>query len=166
MCTVCLKIIYVIYVIYIYKIIIHIFLMKEYCSLLSVYENESNYPGLKSETWNFALDFSVYFCIHLFLHNLRMLNENLSDNVLYLETSTFKLAKYKIATKMLGKPHISYSLTHINAQFIFFARFLIDNFFLVSLDRNDLYLTFTSAVVCIYYKYTDKHVDDNTTYLW
>ena len=99
-----------------------------------------------------------------------MLNAILSVNVLYLETFTFKLAKHKMATKMLRKPHIFYSLSHINAQFMVSERFLIDNFFLVSLERNDLYLTFrskTSAVfLCIYcyYKYTAKHIDDNMTY--
>ena len=84
---------------------------------------------MKSETWNFAQDFSVYFCIHLFLHNLRELNVNLSDNVRYLETFTFKLAKHKMATKMLRKPYIFYSLSHINAQFMVSARLSIDNFF-------------------------------------
>ena len=76
------------------------------------------------------------------------------------------------ATKMLRKPHIFYSLSHIDAQFMYFARFLIDYFFIVSLERNDLYLTFrskTSAVfLCIYcyYKYTAKHMDYNMTYSW
>ena len=53
-----------------------------------------------------------------------------------------------MATKMLIKPHIFYSLSQINAQFVVSVRFLIVNFFLVSLERNDLYLTFskTSAV--------------------
>ena len=32
------------------------------------------------------------FCIHLFLHNLGELNSNLSNNILYLVTFTFKLA--------------------------------------------------------------------------
>ena len=68
---------------------------------------------------------------------------------------------------MLRKPHIFYSLSHINAQFMFLARFLIDYFFIVSLERNDLYLTIRSKIsavfLCIYcyYKYTAKHVDDN-----
>ena len=52
------------------------------------------------------------------------------------------------------------------------AIFLIAIFFVVSLERNDFYLTFkfkTYAVfLCMYcyYKYTAKHVDDNMTYLW
>ena len=73
-----------------------------------------------------------------------MLNVNLPDNVLYLETFTFKLAKHKMATKMLRKPHIFYSLSHIEAQFVVSARFLIVNFFMGFLERNDLYLTFRS----------------------
>ena len=86
-------------------------------------------PGLKSETWNFARDFSVYFLIHLFLHNVCVLNSNLSVYILYLVTFTFKLAKHKMSTKMLRKHHIFYSLSHMKAQFMFFARFLIDIFF-------------------------------------
>ena len=66
----------------------------------------------------------------MFLHNLRVLNVNLPDNVLFLKTFTFKLAKHKMATKMLRKPHIFYSLSQINAQFVFFARFLNVIFFL------------------------------------
>ena len=48
---------------------------------------------------NFARDFSVSFCIHLFSHNLCVMNSNLSDNVLYLEAFTIELAKHKMATK-------------------------------------------------------------------
>ena len=80
-----------------------------------------------------------------------MLNVNLPDNVLYLETFTFKLAKHKIATKMLGKPNIFYSFSQINAQFMVYARFLIVNFFLVSLERNDPYLTFRSKASAVFY---------------
>ena len=75
---------------------------------------------------------------------------NLPNNVLYLETFTFKLAKHKMTTKMLRKPHSLYCLSQINAQFEVSKRFLIVNFFLVSLERNDRYLTSrskTSAVV-------------------
>ena len=80
----------------------------------------------------FARDFSagLYFCSHLFLHNLRVLNVNLPDNVLYLETFTFKLEKHKMATKMLKKNHIFYSLSQINVQFVVSARFSIGNYFL------------------------------------
>ena len=71
-----------------------------------------------------------------------------------------------MASKMLKKTHIFYSLSQINAQFVVSARFLIGHIFLVSLERNDLYLTLiskTSAVLCIYCynKYTAKHVDNN-----
>ena len=83
---------------------------------------------------------SVYFCTHLFLHSLCVLNANLSDNVLYLDTFTYKLEKNKIATKIFRKKHIFYSLSHMNAQFVVSAKFLIDNFFLVPLERNDLHL--------------------------
>ena len=83
-----------------------------------------------------------------------MLNVNLPDNVLYLVTFTFKLAKHKMVTKMLRKPHMFYSLTQINAQFVVSARFLILNFVLVSLKRNDLYLTFRSKTSAVFYVFT------------
>ena len=100
------------------------------------------------------------------------MNVNLPDNVPYLETFTFKLAKHKMTNKMLEKPHIFYSLSQINAQYGVSARFVTVNFFLVSLERNYFSLTFrfkTSAVfLCIYcdYKHTAnyKHLDDNMTY--
>ena len=70
-----------------------------------------------------------------FLHNLCVLNSNLSDNILYLLTfDPFKLAKHKMATKMLRKLHISHGLSHRLVS----ARFLIDDFALVSLEKNDL----------------------------
>ena len=80
-----------------------------------------------------------------------MLNVNLPDNVLYLETFTFKLAKHKMATKILRKPHIFDSLSQRNAQFVVSARFLIVNFVLVSLERNDLYLTFRFKTSAVFY---------------
>ena len=83
-----------------------------------------------------------------------MLNVNLPDNVLYLETFTFKLAKHKMATKMLRKPHIFYSLSQINAQFVVSARFLIVNFIIVSLERNNLYLTFRFKTSAVFYVFT------------
>ena len=95
------------------------------------------------------------------------MNVNLPDNVLYLVTLTFKLSEHKMANKMLRKPHIFNSLSQINAHFVVSAIFLIVNIFLVSLERNNLYLTLiskTSAVfLCIYCycKYTAKHVDNN-----
>ena len=82
------------------------------------------------------------------------MNVNLPDNVLYLETFNFKLAKHKMATKMLRKPHICYSLSQINAQFVVSERFVIVNFFLVSLERNDLYLTFRSKTFAVFYVFT------------
>ena len=55
--------------------------MKEYCSL-SI-ENMSILSGLKSEKWSLSRDFSKLFFIDLPLHNLCVLNSNLSDNILY-----------------------------------------------------------------------------------
>ena len=72
-----------------------------------------------------------------------------------------------MASKMLREPYIFYSLSQINAQFVVSTRFFLINFFLVSLEINDLYLIFrskTSAIflsIYCYYKYTAKHVDNN-----
>ena len=55
--------------------------------------------------------------------------------------------------QMLRKPHIFYSLSHRKAWFMVPVRFLFDDFFLVSLERNYLYLTFkykTSAVLYVF----------------
>ena len=83
-----------------------------------------------------------------------MLNSNLSNNILYLVSFTFILAKHKMATKMLRKPHIVYILSHIKAQFMVSARFLIDDFFPLSLERNDLYLTFKFKTSAVFYVFT------------
>ena len=73
---------------------------------------------------------------------------NLSDIILYLVT--FKLAKHKMATEMRRKPNICYGLSHIKGQFTVSAIFLFDNFFLVSLKRNDLYLTINSKTPAVF----------------
>ena len=57
--------------------------------------------SVKSEILSIDRHFSVYFFLHLFLHNLSVLNTNLSNNILYLVTFTFKLAKHKMAAKTL-----------------------------------------------------------------
>ena len=44
--------------------------------------------------------------------------------------SPFKLAKHKMATKLLRKHHIFYSLSHIESQFRFSDFFKIYNYFL------------------------------------
>ena len=111
---------------------------------------------IKNNILNRDFNVGLYFCSHLFIHNLRVLDVNLSDNVLYLETFTFKLAKHKMVTQMLRKPHIFYSLSQLNAQFVISAIFFIVNFFLVSLQRNALYLTLrskTSAVLFCFYRH-------------
>ena len=87
----------------------------------------------------------------MYLHNVCVLNSNLSVNILYLVTFTFKLAKLNMATKK--KPHYLYSLSHMKAQFMFPARFLIDNFFIVPLERNYLYLTFKSKMSAVFFMY-------------
>ena len=51
---------------------------------------------------------------------------------------------------MLRKPHIFNSLTHIEAEFMVSKIFLIE-FFLFSLERNYLYLTFKSMTSAVFY---------------
>ena len=60
---------------------------------------------------------------------------------------------------MFRKPRMFHSLSNIKAQFMVSAIFLIDNCFLVSLERNDLYLT-AAVFLCIYcyYKHTARAV--------
>ena len=82
----------------------------------------------------------------------------------------FQISRTQMATKMIRNPHFFQSVSHINAQFMVSARFVIDKFFLVFLGRNYLYLTFKSKIsavfLCIYcyYKYTAKHFDENMMY--
>ena len=61
--------------------------------IAAFYENVCIYPGLESETLNFARHLIVYFYITLFLHNLSMLSANLPDNIQYLMYFPFKLAE-------------------------------------------------------------------------
>ena len=83
---------------------------------------------LKSEILSVGRYFSVYFLIHLFLHNLGVLNSSFSDNTLYFATFTFKLAKHKMAAKILIKPRIFYGLSHMKTQFMVSGRFLFETF--------------------------------------
>ena len=69
--------------------------------------------GWNPKKLHFARHLRVEFIIYLFLHNLCVLNENLSDNILYLVSFTFKLLKQKMT-----KPHLCYIFLHINAQFM------------------------------------------------
>ena len=57
------------------------------------------------------------------------------DNILYLVTFTFKLAKHKMAAKMERNSHVFYGLSHMKAQFMVSGRFLLYNFFEVSLEE-------------------------------
>ena len=105
--------------------------------------------NLKHETLFGILVYTFVFSPH----NLCVLNANLSDNALYLETFTVKLGKHKIATKMLRKPHIFYSLSHINAQFMFSACFLIGIFFLF-LWKEITFTSKTSKTSAVFYVFT------------
>ena len=46
--------------------------------------------GLKYKTWNFARHLSANYFLRLFLHNLGVLNLNMSVNILSLVSFTFK----------------------------------------------------------------------------
>ena len=66
-----------------------------------------------------------------------MLNSNLSDNILYF--GLLKIRKTENGHQNVKKPHIFYGLSHM--KFKVSARFLFDNDFLVSSNKNHLYLT-------------------------
>ena len=55
---------------------------------------------------------------------------------------------------MLRKLHIFYGLSHIKGQCMVSAIFLLNFFFLVSLERNDLYLTLKSKTSAVFDVFT------------
>ena len=59
-----------------------------------------------------------------------MLNSCLSNDILYLVIFTFKLAKHKMAAKMVIKPRIFYGLSHMKAKFMVSVRFVFEKFIL------------------------------------
>ena len=85
--------------------------------------------GLKSEILSIGR-YLVYIFIHLFLHNLGVLNLHLSNNILYLVAFAFKLAKHEMAAKMFIKPRIFYVLSQMKAQFMVSGRFSYEKFML------------------------------------
>ena len=61
-------------------------------------ENVCIYLEMKSEILNFVRYVSVKFCINLFLHNLNVLNANLSNNILCLMSfDVFVAHKYTLS---------------------------------------------------------------------
>ena len=87
--------------------------------------------------WNLKHDF--FFVI--FVYNF-VLNSNLSDNFLYLLTITFKLAKHKMAAKMQIIPLFSMISRTWNHNWWILQDLYYIYIFLVSLKRNNIYLTF------------------------
>ena len=81
--------------------------------------------SVRAEILSIGRYFSVYFFIHLFLRNLGVLNVHLLNNILDLVTFTFKLAKHKMAAKMLIKPRIFYGLSHMKAQLLMISGIFI-----------------------------------------
>ena len=73
------------------------FWLKEYWSLSWKYVYLAS---TKIWTIFFSRIFCVYFFNHLFLHNLFVVNSDLPDDILYLVTFTYKLAKHKMTAKM------------------------------------------------------------------
>ena len=51
-------------------------------NIADFFENVCIYPGLKYETFNVALHLNLDFFSRLFLHNLCVLNSNMSDKIL------------------------------------------------------------------------------------
>ena len=79
---------------------------------------------------------SEFLCIFLYplVVNLCVLNSNLSDNILYLVTFTYKLAKHKTQNGCQNVKKPLYFLC-------FFCKFFLYISFLVYLERNNLYFT-------------------------
>ena len=71
-----------------------------------------------------------------------VLNSSLSDKILYLVPFTFKLAKHKMAAEIQRSPHIFYVFSHMKAQLIVSATFVLYIFFSSVFEKNNLYLTF------------------------
>ena len=59
-----------------------------------------------------------------------------------------------MAIQFFRKCQFFYSLSHINAQFRVSAIFSFGNFFLLSLERHDLYLTFRFKTFAVFYVFT------------
>ena len=96
-------------------------------NIAAFYENVCVWPGLKAEILSIGQQFNIYL-YPLFLHKLGVLNSNLSNNIIYLVTFTFKLAKNKMAAMMVIKYRIFNSLSHMKAQFMVSGIFLFDKF--------------------------------------
>ena len=64
--------------------------MFKWMNISAFFESVCIYPGLKYETMNIARHLCLYIFPRLFLHDLCVLNFNLSDKILYLVLFTFK----------------------------------------------------------------------------
>ena len=73
----------------------------------------------------------------MFLHNLRVLNSNLSDNILYLVTFTFKLAKHKMAAEIQRYPRIFYVFFVQESTIDDFCKIFIIYFFSSVFGKNE-----------------------------
>ena len=72
------------------------------------YENLCIYFAMKFNTLNFARYLCVDICAHLFLQNVDVLNANLSNNILFLMSFTFKLSKQKMSSKITSLKHFMF----------------------------------------------------------
>ena len=81
--------------------------------------------GLKSEILSIGRAFYCIFFIHLFLHNLSVLNSNLSNNILYLVmTFTFKLAKQNGHQNVNKTPYFLWFIAHESTIYGFWKIFI------------------------------------------
>ena len=98
--------------------------------------------------------FSEFLCIVIyshFLHNLCVLNSNLLNNIQYFGVLHLQISKTQIGCQNVKRLPYFYGLSHMKAQFIVSARFLLYTFLVVSFEINNLYLTFKYNISVVFY---------------
>ena len=100
----------------------------------------------------FSLIFCVYFFNHLFLHNVCVMIQNLSDTILYLVTFTYKLAKQNGCQNVKKPPYVIWFIAHKSTISVFERLLLL--FFSGILERRNLYLIFKYKMSVVFYIFT------------
>ena len=125
----------------------YIFLMKEYWSSF-----------VFSMVWNLKHGFSLGICVYNVLSTcfyiICVLNSTLSDNILYLVTFNFKLAKKQNGCKNVKKPKYFLCFFAHESTIESFWKIFIIYFFLVSLEGNNLDLTFKYNISVVFHIFT------------
>ena len=100
--------------------------------------------GLKYKILNFDRHLSANYFLRLFLHNLGVLNLNMSVNILSLVSFTFIKAKQQMAAKTTSVSYFCYILLH---DFWFLHDLELIHLCIMLFDQNDLCLTFKFKIV-------------------